>query len=184
MEHKLACKTHREQKRLMRYGEGVYFANYYTRMLSGTCNSTCTDALQSEPANTCSTNRSRIFTVEDMEKAKQILRMFDWVIITEHFATENTRLAMQRDMEKRLDVPRGTFSGVELGWKRRNHIPVGEAAHHWQRQAPNTQVVSGSSSSNNNRQLPASIMEIMLRENSLDIEIYRFAVERAENPRL
>lgn len=183
-DHKLACKTYREQKKLMRYGEGVYFANYYTRMLSGACNSTCTDALRSEPANTCSANRSRIFTVEDMEKAKQVLRMFDWVIITEHFVKENTRLAMQRDMEKRLDVPRWTFSGVELGWKRRNHIPVGGAADRWQRQAPNIRAVSGGS---DNRQVPASIMETLLRENSLDIEIYRFAVERAEraeNPRL
>ena len=117
--HRTACATHELQRREQLHGEGVYFQDYYVRLLASACTGgQCSGHLGSEPDSSCPADRGRLLGGRDLAQAKEVLSYFNWILIVEEFSSPTLNFYLQLQLEERLQLPRGLLKGHKLGWKR------------------------------------------------------------------
>jgi hypothetical protein len=169
-----------------KYNAGMYFDNYFTRMLSKRCgqcglgpggkiksrvSAKGRGAVQGCSANTDAWPFSAVGRA-DLEVAKNVLARFDMILLMEWFEVPEVNGWLRKTVARSLDLdhsltPASILRDVEklsLGWARKNTV-----VPHADTKNEHKPAVEHRSSP------PPKILERLKRENVLDLELYKFA---------
>ena len=108
-----------------KFNAGIYFSNYYTRMLSANCTSTCEGMSGFNSVKGCSANSRlqpfRQMYLDDLNRAIRVLSKFQIIIILEYLSKPETLPWLRETLQIEVGLAPQDLGDLRFGWGRANN---------------------------------------------------------------